>query len=235
MYHKMSVLASLKSLFAAENIPKTIETALVDSVKTAVEQQASDDGKHLVDECRKHWETVRPRVAERLAIQLKDFEEETGGFGPTRERFIKRMGRAARQAVVNLKIRGGLDMQLADRRAGLKTWLFTVCRNRALDVLRKEKRMVELDDEAALRIKSPDTGPGNAADWDERVTQVMSALDRLSENQREVIAHAADLSRQAVANETKLRLPAGRLSISPFRLCSKAAVFQLLKESGKRV
>jgi RNA polymerase sigma-70 factor (ECF subfamily) len=70
---------------------------------------------------------------------------------------------------------------------GLKTWLFTVCRNRALDVLRKEKRMVGLDEEAALRIKSPDTGPRNAVDWEERVTQVMTALDRLSDNQREVI------------------------------------------------
>jgi len=123
MHGKMSVLASLKSLFAAENIPKTIETALVDSVKTAVEQQASDDGKHLVDECRKHWETVQPRVVERLAVHLKNFEEETGGFGTARERFIKRMGRAARQAVVNLKIRGGLDMQLSERRDGLKMWL----------------------------------------------------------------------------------------------------------------
>jgi RNA polymerase sigma-70 factor (ECF subfamily) len=70
---------------------------------------------------------------------------------------------------------------------GLKTWLFTVCRNRALDVLRKEKRMVELDEKAAVRIESPETGPGNAVDWDERVTQVMSALHRLSKNQREVI------------------------------------------------
>lgn len=126
MRRKMNVWASLRSLFAAENIPKTIETALVDSVKASVEQQASDDGKHLVDVCRQHWETVRPRVRERLAISLGDFDQETGGFGPTRERFIKRMGRAARQAVVNLKIRGGLDMQLADRRAGLKGWLY-VC------------------------------------------------------------------------------------------------------------
>ena len=70
---------------------------------------------------------------------------------------------------------------------GLKTWLFTVCRNRALDILRKEKRMVELDDAAALRIVSNDVEPGNAADWDERMTQVIQALDRLSENQREVI------------------------------------------------
>ncbi|MEJ6572211.1 MAG: hypothetical protein QNL39_09520, partial [Akkermansiaceae bacterium] len=124
MHRKMNVLASLKSLFTAENIPKQIESALVDSVKTAVEQQASDDGENLVEQCRKHWETVRPRVKERLAISLEDFEKETGGFGSTRDRFIKRMGRAARQVVVNLKIRGGLDMQLTARRSGLKTWLY---------------------------------------------------------------------------------------------------------------
>ncbi len=124
MHSKMNVWNSLKSLFIAENIPKIIESTLVDSVMESMEQQASDDGKHLVDECRKHWETVRPRVKERLAINLGDFDEETGGFGTTRERFIKRMGRAARQAVVNLKIRGGLDMQLAARRAGLKAWLY---------------------------------------------------------------------------------------------------------------
>lgn len=70
---------------------------------------------------------------------------------------------------------------------GLKTWLFTVCRNRALDILRKEKRMVALDDEALRRIPSGDTGPRGEVDWDERVTQVMKALDRLSDNQREVI------------------------------------------------
>ena len=70
---------------------------------------------------------------------------------------------------------------------GLKTWLFTVCRNRALDVLRKEKRMVALDEERAVRIQSAEAGPGNTADWKERVAQVMNALDRLSDNQREVI------------------------------------------------
>jgi len=70
---------------------------------------------------------------------------------------------------------------------GLKTWLFTVCRNRALDILRKEKRMVELDDAAALRIVSDEVDPGDAADWDERVTQVTNALERLSDNQKEVI------------------------------------------------
>lgn len=70
---------------------------------------------------------------------------------------------------------------------GLKTWLFTVCRNRALDVLRKEKRMVALEDEKAARLEGPTVPPDRATDWDERVSQVMNALDRLSDNQREVI------------------------------------------------
>ncbi len=70
---------------------------------------------------------------------------------------------------------------------GLKTWLFTVCRNRALDILRKEKRMVHLDDEKAARLEGNAIAPDRAVDWDERVAQVMNALDRLSDNQREVI------------------------------------------------
>lgn len=121
---KLSVISTLKSFFSAENIPKIIETSLVDSVKSAVEQQASDDGKNLVDECRKHWETVRPRVKEKLVIELDEFDKEASGFGETRERFITRMGRASRQAVVNLKIRGGFDMQLTERRNHLKKWLY---------------------------------------------------------------------------------------------------------------
>ena len=70
---------------------------------------------------------------------------------------------------------------------GLKAWLFTVCRNRALDILRKEKRMVALVDEKADRLEGTTATPDRVADWDERVTQVMNALDRLSDNQRKVI------------------------------------------------
>lgn len=70
---------------------------------------------------------------------------------------------------------------------GLKTWLFTVCRNRALDVLRKERRLVALDDRKAARMEESAAPPDDAADWDERVSMVMKALDDLSDNQREVI------------------------------------------------
>ena len=45
----------------------------------------------------------------------------------------------------------------------LAEWLFTVCRNRALDVLRKENRMTQLHDEQVHRCLSPAPGPLDAA------------------------------------------------------------------------
>lgn len=89
---------------------------------------------------------------------------------------------------------------------GLKTWLFTVCRNRALDILRKEKRMVELEDGKAARLEAAEVAPDRAADWDERVGQVMNALDRLSDNQREVIRlkFQQGLSYQEISEATGL-------------------------------
>ncbi len=70
---------------------------------------------------------------------------------------------------------------------GLKAWLFTVCRNRALDVIRKEKRIVGLEDGQMARVPSNRRTPSERADLQERVSQVHEALARLSENQREVI------------------------------------------------
>lgn len=72
-------------------------------------------------------------------------------------------------------------------RDGLKTWLFTVCRNRALDVLRKERRAVPVDDEQLGRTAAPGPSPARQADRRERVGELMHYLERLSENQREVI------------------------------------------------
>ena len=41
----------------------------------------------------------------------------------------------------------------------LAEWLFTVCRNRALDVLRKESRMTQLSDEQVQSLPQPRPGP----------------------------------------------------------------------------
>lgn len=91
-------------------------------------------------------------------------------------------------------------------RHGLKTWLFTVCRNRALDVLRKEKRIVGLEEDELARVPASRRDPAERADIQERVGQVHEALSRLSENQREVILLKFEqgLSYQEISEVTDL-------------------------------
>lgn len=69
----------------------------------------------------------------------------------------------------------------------LKSWLFTVCRNRALDMLRKDKRSQPLDDIRWQKIAGPGLQPDEHAQQQERFIRLMELLKRLPENQREVI------------------------------------------------
>jgi RNA polymerase sigma-70 factor (ECF subfamily) len=69
----------------------------------------------------------------------------------------------------------------------LAEWLFTVCRNRALDVLRKEHRMTQLREEQVLRCLHPAPGPLDVAERHELGTRVLELLEELPPNQREVI------------------------------------------------
>ena len=59
----------------------------------------------------------------------------------------------------------------------LAEWLFTVCRNRALDVLRKESRMTQLSDEKVHHCLSPDPGPPDAVEHRDSAAQVLELLE----------------------------------------------------------
>ena len=69
----------------------------------------------------------------------------------------------------------------------LAEWLFTVCRNRAWDVLRKENRMTQLHDEQVCRCLSQDPSPPEVAERHELGGRVLELLELLPPNQREVI------------------------------------------------
>lgn len=123
---RMSILQSFISLFQQETLPTQIEKGLSEAVKEAVEETASKDGGELVQNCRTHWETVEPRIKENLQVRTPDFDRETESLSGTSERFVRRLGRSAKQAVAHLKLRGGLDMQMESRRGVLRRYMVGV-------------------------------------------------------------------------------------------------------------
>jgi RNA polymerase sigma factor (sigma-70 family) len=90
----------------------------------------------------------------------------------------------------------------------LPEWLYTVCRNRALDILRKERRVKPLSD-AML-----DTKPAAAAEPSERAEQwdelgsILGAMESLPHNQREVVRlkFQQELSYKQIAAVTGLSI-----------------------------
>lgn len=71
--------------------------------------------------------------------------------------------------------------------ANLKSWLFTVCRTRALEEFRKDKRTKPLEDMRWKKFTGSGLQPDGQADHQEKQERLMGYLNRLSANQREVI------------------------------------------------
>ena len=69
----------------------------------------------------------------------------------------------------------------------LAEWLFTVCRNRALDVQGKERRMSSMSVAEMERCASRDSGPSAELERDEAMSQVLAVLATLPDNQQEVV------------------------------------------------
>ena len=69
----------------------------------------------------------------------------------------------------------------------LVEWLYTVCRNRALDVRRKESRMKSMTAEQTIVQPSRGTDQADLSEQQDTTARVLEFVDRLSENQREVV------------------------------------------------
>src|SRR5258706_1767067 len=63
-------------------------------------------------------------------------------------------------------------------------WLFTVCRHRALDVLRKEGRMKRFAEGQAERVRATDPRPGRALEQAETHATILQMINRLPPNQQ---------------------------------------------------
>jgi RNA polymerase sigma factor (sigma-70 family) len=66
-------------------------------------------------------------------------------------------------------------------------WLFTVCRHRALDILRKEGRMKRFEEGQAERVTTTDPRPGRLLEQAETQAAILQLINRLPPNQQEVV------------------------------------------------
>lgn len=69
----------------------------------------------------------------------------------------------------------------------LAEWLFTVCRNRSLDILRRRGRMTSLADDHAETVATDDPAPPDSLERDEDTALVHQMLGALPASQQEVI------------------------------------------------
>ena len=66
-------------------------------------------------------------------------------------------------------------------------WLFTVCRNAAFDLLRREGRMRHFEEGQLERVSNSDPRPGRALEQAETHAAILRLIDRLPPNQQEVV------------------------------------------------
>jgi len=87
----------------------------------------------------------------------------------------------------------------------VKGWLFTVCRNRAYDLHRRNRRW-KGDDAELETLEAPEPDPSEAWSRGERMREVMAGVRRLPRNQQDVILlrYQQNLSYKEIADVTGL-------------------------------
>lgn len=107
------------------------------------------------------------------------------------------------------------------RQAGVSTWLFTITRNRRIDILRREKRP-ELDPNDPLLVPDAPVAPDEAASQVARAERLSAAIKTLPKDQADLLREAfykarshseiaADTQLPLGTVKSRLRLAFGRL------------------------
>ena len=111
---------SLARLFIGDGTAAEIEATFAARMQEVATGFAKDDAGRLIDDCGKHWETVRPRVVERMGLEPGPCAVAGADREPVIGRFVARLDKAVPQALAGLRVRGVLDPFMRRRNASLK-------------------------------------------------------------------------------------------------------------------
>lgn len=98
------------------------------------------------------------------------------------------------------------DVTGAESSHRLRAWLLTVCRNRAFDVMKKDRRATRLPDAVAEARTNPAPGPAAVVEDRDTLAAVRERLARLPDQQQEVVRlrFQSELSYKQIAGVTGL-------------------------------
>lgn len=146
-------------------------------------------------------------------------------FAPRVKAYLLRLGAGHAQAdeiTQDVMVTVWRKAERFDRRlASVSTWLFTIARNRRIDVIRRTRRP-EFDPDDPLFVPDPEPQPDDALLAAERETRLREAMKTLPREQAELLHEAffKGLSHSEIAQATgiplgtvksRLRLAFGRL------------------------
>jgi len=132
---------------------------------------------------------------------LKEYEGALIGYAASILRDVERARDVVQDTFVKL-----YQQEPGKVNRSLKSWLYTVCRNRSFDILRKEKRMTVVENETMEHLSTTEDDPAEIAEREESHSEVMRFLDRLPPNQKEVIRlkFQGDMSYKEISEVTSL-------------------------------
>lgn len=121
---RLRAFPSITRLFTGDRTGPEMEQVFIERLQSAVEAVAEKDGAEVVETCGDHWDDLGERVKEAMGIDLKAAEPIDETLATAKQRFVTRLGRAARQGIGNLKVRNQLDKELRRRNIALKSFIF---------------------------------------------------------------------------------------------------------------
>ena len=121
---RLAAAPSFLRLLTGDRTGQKMEGVFIERLQGAVEAVAEKDGVEVVEFCRGHWNELGARVKEAVGVELGSSTAVDDTLATAKNRFILRLGRAARQGIGNLKVRNQLDKDLRRRTLALKSFTF---------------------------------------------------------------------------------------------------------------
>jgi RNA polymerase sigma-70 factor (ECF subfamily) len=143
------------------------------------------------------------------------YEQRLTGFA---RRLLAGAHHDAEEVVQDAFVRAFGALRADDREMALKAWLYTIVRNRALDVLRRPARTVDLELHAPV-LRDGAGDPHERAARAEELRSLVDGLCRLPARQRTalVLHELGDRSHQAIARELGVSVGGSKALVSRAR------------------